>query len=284
MIIYHAQNCGLCNRLRALIGYMAVSNATSQEFRLLWQRDDGCPCEFEDIIEASCVKTISQEEATDLLNKGDAEIQHSHKCFDKIYNENQSVNSTMPWQEFRLLSLKYLAQLKPSRNVSKIIEGFYSSQRVEALEGIHVRQTDNLNAYSIWAGNHDFSMERVSRIEGFIQYMKTKARGEQKPMFFIASDNPEVKNLIHAELGLYATSLDVKFRPPEAGARSTSMEIATAELFILSSCKKIIGTYYSSFSKMCALINQVDYLVVEGFDTAVNAHYEFLRGHPQQAI
>ncbi len=260
---------------------MAISQARSQEFRLLWQRDEGCPCEFEDILDHQSVKTIKQEEATELLKNANTEIKYSNKCFDKIYNEDQSIKSILNWEEFRLLALNNLAQLKPSQNVSAIIEAFCHNQNVEALEGIHIRQTDNLDAYSTWAGNSDFSIRKVSRVEGFIDYMKTKARGEQKPIYFVASDNPEIKQLIHTELEGYATSLDIKFWQEDQSSRSTSMTNATAELFILSKCRKITGTYYSSFSKIGALINQVDYLEIQGTSTAVNAHYEHLRGQRQ---
>jgi hypothetical protein len=58
---------------------------------------------------------------------------------------------------------------------------------------------------------------------------------------------------------------------PQLGAaagswRTTSIEDAVVELYLLSRCKRVVGTYWSSFGWLAALIGQVPFLRVEGCD------------------
>lgn len=102
--------------------------------------------------------------------------------------------------------------------------------------GVHIRRTDNVIAI------------KESPIEKFVSIMKRELENNETTTFYIASDSLEVKEYM---VKLFGDR--IMFGQWELGRKSVQgMKDAVAELFILGSTKKIIGSKGSTYSSMAS--------------------------------
>ena len=112
--------------------------------------------------------------------------------------------------------------------------------------GIHIRRTDNLESI------------QHSPIKKFIDYIYTAIRNNDNQKFYLATDDLSVKEEFIKLFGDKIITMDcVLRRDSEEGIKS-----ALLELYILSSCSKIIGSYYSSYSELAAQIGNIPLVVL----------------------
>jgi hypothetical protein len=78
--------------------------------------------------------------------------------------------------------------------------------------------------------------------------MHAQIKIEPASTFYLATDDPEVKNTFRREFGARLYSGDIRM------ARTTKegMQDALVELYTLSGTSQILGSYWSSYSKVAA--------------------------------
>ena len=112
--------------------------------------------------------------------------------------------------------------------------------------GIHIRRTDNIDSI-----NH-------SPLEKFIEKINSRLTISPSDAFYLSTDSEEV---VHQLRDMFQdkiiTGVSVRTRDSKEGIIS-----ALVDLYCLSQCKLILGSYKSSFSERAALIGNIPLQIV----------------------
>jgi hypothetical protein len=286
-IIYRAEHGGLANRLRALAGYQAMSHFLKVPFYMRWVPDDSCDADFVQLFDSSDIKTLTPGEWNFLKEDGEISIFQSYNWFDKIWKTH--MEDKVSWPDFARHAVRFLGNLSPKTHIAKKIEDFSELHHIHNAVGIHIRHTDNLSAYKFWIDKSaEFNPEYISKLDGFKRFIENRITSEPASKILLATDNKKIErnfkelygnNLItfrkRYKNGRPKLSLrDLKFT---VRGRTTAIEDALIEMFLLSKCRAILGTYYSSFSKFSAILGNTEYFEVRGADYARNEFIESIK-------
>jgi len=122
--------------------------------------------------------------------------------------------------------------------------------RIEALRprlaqsvGVHVRRSDNATASA------------ESPLERFIALMQAELAADPALQFFVATDSPEAMAALRETFGERIWE-----HPKRAYARNDPDALADAviDLYALGQCRKLIGSYWSSFTDTAAELRGID--------------------------
>lgn len=135
-----------------------------------------------------------------------------------------------------------LGFIKPSEKVLKKMYDTIGDSDCSDTIGIHIRRADN----QVCINN--------SPLELFIEKMKKEVEQNDKTKFYLASDDQQTLDELSRMFGKRIMIMKEK-----NFARDNAEGIidAYAELMCLSHSKKIIGSFYSSYSKIAAMISQI---------------------------
>ena len=253
-VVFHAQACGLSNRLRALVGYQALASLRKVPFYLCWDSDAACPCRFEDLFESR----LRLLDASELEQLDDSTVFHDAIWFGQIWNQRAE---TFLWQEYLQEVHRCLRALIPRRELREPVKEFAARHDLGKALGVHIRNTDNLRYYEKWATNSattSFDSKKISSLDGFIEVIRTAIT--TSPVLLVTDDAA-----LEEQLKMLFPSL-ISFPKPytPTGSRTTSIEVALSEMLLLGQCQQIVGTYYSSFSEFSAVWCGVDYFEMRG--------------------
>lgn len=290
VIIYRAQHVGLANRLRALVGYQAMSYFLDAAFYLWWTSDTWCNIDFTHLFDGSNIKTITPVEWNILKENSEISIFDEHCWFNEIWKTH--LENRVPWLDFLRQATYHLGSLYPKRHIVDKIEHFSKLHNIQNAVGIHIRWTDNIKAYKFWTNGYpDFNPNYVSKLEGFQKYIENRFTTEPDLRIFLATDNKKIEGNFKKLYGnnvivypkkykrrkLYLSYRKSGFRG--LVGRTSSIEDALIEMLLLSRCQMILGTYFSSFSKFSAVWGNTDYFEVRGSDYTRSEFVDSLRLH-----
>lgn len=110
--------------------------------------------------------------------------------------------------------------------------------------GLHVRRTDNVESIA------------RSPLRLFEEVVERQIAIDSSAIFYIASDSDEVKRSLVTRFG----SKHFRYSTMKV-SRTTAegMQMALAEMLVLSQCKKIYGSYWSSYSEAAAMLGNVPF-------------------------
>jgi hypothetical protein len=189
--------------------------------------------------------------------------------FDDIWLDNASADFT--WEDFSALAYRFFQGLGPVTAISQAVNNFVHIHGLRERVGVHVRHTDNILEYRTWeiySAGH-FNPAKISRLEGFHITMDSIARSQG---LFLATDNPQIAQAMQARYGSRLVMFPKKFsnlNELSGRQRTTGIDIALIDLLLLGCCHEVVGTYYSSFSQLAALLGDVRYAEIHGL-TRVN--------------
>lgn len=255
---------GLGNRIRSLDAALRLCQQSQTPLRVFWFRNWEMPCCFYDLWQ----------------HNTDTDIIDAHAWRHFLYDRPRKETLWIPkiWQNcaFRstiyenqvpqLMQLKFdfhawlkttdgtcymasydaflgqdqpsplLENFTPSATVQQYIDDIkprFSSRMV----GIHIRRTDNRRAIET-SPTHLFD-QRIEQI--LAQHPDTR--------FFLATDSMLERNRMRQRFGDHRI-----ITPPHHPARknTTDTQQALAEMYLLAACDYVIGSYWSSFSKVAA--------------------------------
>lgn len=117
----------------------------------------------------------------------------------------------------------------------------------EAPVGVHVRRGDHVKA------------TQRSTLDGFIQAMQAEVDLKAETRFFVATDDPASLQALQQRFGER-----VRHYPKRALARNDprALEDAVVDLYTLARTRKLLGSYWSSFSDMAHDMGGQPYHVV----------------------
>lgn len=256
--IIHAQ-FGLTNRLRALASAYVFAQKTQRELILIWEPDLHCDCVFGDLfqmpdfevketmdfsLESFAIYNCMETEGHDPL--AFVENQSSSNIYVKTYNPVQSSLSDSKAEE------QFLKDLKPADEVEALIK---KVSNVSSKIGVHLRQQGRKDgvAWESPGGQWTDESQReldFARAMGheayFISEMEEILKDRPDTKFFVAADKINVARGFQKR---YPGRIDFLVRTPDDRSLE-SVRFGLADLILLSRCREILGTYFSSFSEM----------------------------------
>jgi hypothetical protein len=186
-IIFWAKEGGLANRLRALVGYQAMATIFGIPFTLIWEKNPSCDTYFDSIFSDYDFVLIQDIDKHPLIsNTGNCTFTDV-PYYSSIWEKH--VRAFCSWEEYRSLAVMNLRQMKPVPSIQDKIDSFLEAKTIHTRVGIHVRMTDNVQAYSWWRNNATgFDMQKISTRESFYTFIRSEIDRDPNVSFFLATD------------------------------------------------------------------------------------------------
>jgi hypothetical protein len=134
---------------------------------------------------------------------------------------------------------------EPIKSLQDLIDSYSDVLRFSV--GVHIRRSDNIKS------------TEFSSTKSFIKQMHLELQRNPRTKFFVATDAPETFSILQAEFGdcIYQHIKRSLSRDDSAAIRD-----ALVDLYCLASCRKLIGSYWSSFSDTAWEINRIDHHII----------------------
>ncbi len=246
---------GLCNRLRVLLGALALSEECQVPTRLVWHPDWQCEAYFDELfepVESRWLRVVTgsffdrPSSHKELYLPQWLRVPFYRKQIKLFHPERHGVLSEIVKQYKKVYintgfyihpySTAHIQRLRPIPELQSQIDATVA-RFPKNIIGVHVRRRDNT-----WSKD-------VSTDAAFIKAM------EQYPdaTFYIATDDEEVKWRLREAFKERTLTQETDGRRDNA----FSIGDAVVDLFCLAHTKRVIGSYWSSFSDMAAEIGNI---------------------------
>jgi hypothetical protein len=180
------------------------------------------------------------------------------------------------WPDYLAQVHQCLQQLRPHPELLQTVEEFSCRHHLKDALGVHIRNTDNLTAYAGWSERStDFDCHSISSLEGFTGEIRTRL--PSMPVF-LSTDDHRLEEMLRRTLPGLIT-FPKQYRT--VGARTSPIADALCEMLLLSRCRRIVGTYYSSFSKFAAIWGEAEYFEIRGRECARSGFVDRLLHPPR---
>lgn len=244
---------GLCNRMRAIASVVELSKhyAIAPKIVIIWIQSEELNAPFQSLFEPF--------DATILNIKSNFFTVHLIGLFLKLWKSFRGKIITLPpdiftedWlysQVNQNLVVYTASKIIPFAKFdffvpSSLVRNSINKQIGREYVGVHIRRTDNIQSIL------------NSPTELFVQQIENEICKDDSVKVYLATDDPNEENILRNKFGnrivtYIKRSLD----------RNCEMAIvdAVVDLFHLSQCKCILGSYYSSFSETAAEWGNVEY-------------------------
>lgn len=251
---------GLGNRLRAIGSAAAIANATGKQLVIVWEPDHHCECRFSDlfdydgeVIEKSFVERAKED--GDLFNymeieegaEKDKPIKVSPTKYTYARAAYTLVHEASHWDAENA----FIKQLKPSKQVLDLIEpfnvdGYIAAHiRMEAGKGLDHNTYDSVENWTQEGHDQLHYWREKSHYSAFIKRIDQLINEDENIKLFVATDLQETYDIFQQYYGdrLVYLKRNVFDRSKE------QIIYAMADVLLLSKCKKLLGSTWSSFSE-----------------------------------
>lgn len=251
---------GLCNRMRTICGAASLANKIHGELKVIWTKDASLNIAFGEIFESFPYKVIEVQ-----LNSLQYKLlYHWYKdvCRYKILDDAWIYKfargkhfdtwcKLMDQRGFFIISsadILFDGDYKIFKPNSRTLQMLNTVCCDKSTIGIHIRRTDN-----------EMSIKH-SPTQLFLRRVREELHANPDAKFYFATDDPVEEEQFLSEFGDHILvykkhSLD----------RNDPMAIkdAVIDLYNLSQCRKILASYYSSFSDVAALWGNIKKEVIK---------------------
>jgi len=258
---------GLANRMRVVDSALSLGRNLDRQVKIIWPLVRGlCGCPFQELFVLPEFASLDEKTESKIhqcqylpnnilfmckwLNKW---LRYDHVIFQTELRKLK--DSKFDFESLQKYSSVYIAccdrfyykqkyqYLVPNEHVRQRISDL-TSQFPPLVIGVHIRRNDHKKAIQ----NNPTSW--------FIKLMKEEIEKDDSVVFFLATDSPEeeqdMKKLFGDRIITFAKKLDRN--NPEA------IQDALVDLLCLSKTRKIIGSFYSSFSDIAADIGYIEFV------------------------
>lgn len=258
--IYVDAQHGLGNRLRAIASGAAIAVRTDRELVVVWQPDHHCECEMSDLFDYNgavinqsfidAAPSLDMDTYNYMESEGGEKDKPIQISSNDIYYRGAFVakSDATDWDAEN----RFLKSLQPSLQVQDLIAPFDLSNHIAA----HIRMEGG-------AGLDDHAYEQVSnwteKDHELLHYWREKSNFKHfiTRIDQIFAEQPDTKLFLATDMqqtydifeGYYGDR--VTFLQREVYDRSREQIIyALADAILLSKCKRLMGSTWSSFSEM----------------------------------
>lgn len=262
---------GLGNRLLGMASAYAVAKKLDRELVVIWKRETGCNIRADELFDLPMqVVEISENgykkeplarlagdrekkkwraKASRFLECDDMERIKQEEGYDALLRaiKQEPVIYIKAFGPICEVDAASYAFLKPSAGIEKKGEPLFAQLGAHTV-GVHVRRTDHTEAIA------------NSPLELFVTRMKEELALDAETRFFVATDDATVKEELRAALPadrLLFNEKGIIDRDSKDGLMD-----ALIEMLALSKCRKILGSYNSTFSLLPSYIGNIPLEVV----------------------
>ncbi len=258
---------GLCNRMRAIATACRLASASNRRLRVIWHSNDELRAPFNELFcplpdditlyEPSDVEYALKWEMPRKKNLYASTI-YQTLAYKAVYSDtsnligycgrDEALRQEICSMKGNILIISGLSiggydaermrmMFKPSQAVAKIIESRTSRFDAHTV-GVHIRRTDNVRSIE------------DSPLHLFVGEMERILQQEPLTRFFLATDDAGVMRELTGRFG------DKIICGDDNVSRDTlrGMMHATADLWALASTSRILGSFYSSFTDLAAVL------------------------------
>lgn len=262
---------GLGNRLLGMASAYAAAQKLNRELVIIWKRETGCNIRAEELFDLPMqVVEISENgykkeplarmmgdrekkkwraKASRFLECDDVERITREEGYDALLRviEAEPVIYIKAFGPICEVGAESYAFLKPSAAILGKGEPLFSQIDAHTI-GVHVRRTDHTEAIA----NSPLSL--------FVERMKEELAADASARFYVATDDAAVKQELREALPpekLVFYEKGIIDRDSREG-----LQDALIEMLALSKCRKILGSYNSTFSLLPSYIGNIPLEVV----------------------
>lgn len=265
--IYIDAQHGLGNRLRAIASGAAIAKNTGRELIIIWQPDHHCECEFYDLFEYKGIvisKSFineAKQSGMDTYNYMTAE-RGSEKDKPILLGDNNiyirtscvAVCESTNWNDEN----QFLKSLTPVKSIRDLVAPFKLDNHLAVhvrMEGAVGSDTHSYDLADNWTNKEHAVLNywrEKSNYKHFIKHIDKILKAEPDTNIFLAADLAETYEVFTRYYGD-----KVAFLKRDIYDRSKKqLEFALADAILLSKCKRLLGSNWSSFSEVAMRITK----------------------------
>lgn len=254
--------------MRAIASVWLLARRVDQPMHVHWQRTEDMNCRFRELFDTQGLPfEVSESDATGWRGVLVKLATYSAEFIMQRIGHpvlNPAASAALAGQEqalrfwaavgnprirtcYKMISSERLFSFfRPTAALTAIIDGYRS--RLNKAVGVHIRRGDNVKS------------SRFSPTNRFIELMHAELAADPTTQFFVATDSPETFYTLQREFG------DIVFEHAKQSVdRSDRSAIrdAVVDLYCLASCRKLLGSYWSSFSDTAWEIRGIDHVIVQ---------------------
>lgn len=257
---------GLCNRMRAMASGVYLAKKLNGSIFIYWKKNSEC---FADFSELFCsidsydvtVKAYTWKESYLAVSRKknfhipkvirgfffDNQISGKNEYLDEDQIEALGGGKIFITSGYSLTTRYPLTELfiptpEIMKQINRIKERF-----TENVIGIHIRRGDNIQSI------------RKNKVEDYFRFMDEEIDANPGTIFYLATDSADVKQEMISRYGDRIIFHDAVLERHSV----QGMEDAVVDLWCLSSTKRIIGSYYSSYSDLAAELGGIELSIIE---------------------
>ena len=246
---------GLCNRMRVIVGAAELAKQMNRQLVVIWTQDATLNAKFSDLFESIPYKVIERS----LHSLKYKALYHWYKDFcrcmildDQWISDNARGKEYDAWKDkiesrnlFLQTNLDILfggdySLLKPRISVIKALNNVKCDKNTI---GLHIRRTDNANAV------------KYSPTSLFFAKVEEELKANPQIKFYLATDDPNEEKAFIEKFG---ESILIYQKHSLDRNNPIAIKDALVDLYNLSHCRKIYGSYWSSFSDTAALWSGIE--------------------------
>ena len=290
-MIYIVPELGLCNRIRVIESGISLAAFKNDNLTILWKVNSDLGARFEDLFEPIYVVNMKikvfnifgPQDSIGFFSKFSSGINKFFypKCFTQ-----HDINNADELMTYNQMALDFFSGKDSYSKYKDVIESFWRkkqkslyinthsrfcgpflskfsafviSREVKLLFdsinhdfneytlGIHIRRTDNIQAI------------QKSTTEKFVEAIDLELSNGVEKKIFLATDSFEEKKYFKERYGDKIITIEVNSNRFD----TNGMKYAVLDLYCLSLCSKLIGSYFSSFTEVSVSFNRKkDYLII----------------------
>lgn len=255
---------GLCNRLHIIASAYSIAKETGRFLVVYWKKNTACHVLFSDIFTHS-FDCLAFTESIEFVKEDDVYVYNYMVCeryIDESIDKDILVKSNKRLKNKNVNAsneLEFFRGLKPVFRVQKFIERFdFSGKNVV---GLHVREEKGeehtkkrYKDQRAWDASSDakkYYWRYRSHLNRFISEINYHINLDPSAVFYIATDTPENYDTLSR---MYGERI-IFNRKKEYNDKVDEMIYAIADIYILASCRYLIGSHMSSFTQMALLLH-----------------------------
>lgn len=256
---------GLCNRMRALDSAIAFSHKIQRPLKVVWRMDTRLNCPLGDLFEYTeafgQVVELAYHGQLDRLRRRAriALIQVSKGVYISQKKTDDFIARQRSFEELNRFQTIYISTWEHFYPSNSLLRNFVPiSPLLSEINAITEDRGDMIGVH-IRRSDHGPSVER-SPLRRFVELMEAEILLDPQVRFFLATDSPQDEELLLEHfpdriISHPKTSLD--------RGNPRAIQDAVIDLYCLAACRKLIGSYWSSFSDLAWKLRNIDKVIVD---------------------
>lgn len=257
---------GLANRMRAIDSAINMQNEGLCKVKILWYKDQQCGCAFTDIFYP--IKTVRDLKTTNGYRFVMRILGSKNRIVRSFFRVLQRARLFRWYPKEDIEGPYSFARLKEGRYLLVLMETWEYFYEKDKFNSDYIKIKDNATYNSccshidentigvhIRRGDHKLSIKN-SPLELFESAMKEECVKNEKTNFLLCTDDDGIKSYF-SNSGFWHKLV---FNPEGVISRDSTEGIkqAAGEMYALSKTRRIIGSYWSSFSLMAAKLGGIE--------------------------